>query len=124
MTVQLRQTYCPAPQTIAEFVDLLERGVLITTGGKQLVRRPCLRCGNKLLGSADGLETCWCEVDCPTCHAVEGRNCRRPSEHDVPGRAHDSRWRVARERTEQRASAGDPDLPTLWDLADQQEVLF
>jgi len=105
----------PAPATRAEFRALVDDGLLITTGGKTLVRRPCPRCGSLLLGSVDGAETCWCIFTCPACSATPGQRCRRPSEHAVFGnRPHGSRVNLALADTERRAQAGDPDLPACW----------
>lgn len=115
MATEQRQRHHPPPATHAEFRALLDAGVLITTGGKPLIRTPCPRCGTTLLGSAEGAETCWCDVACPRCQASPGRRCRRPSEHGVFGnRPHDSRARLAQADTERRALAGDPDLPARW----------
>jgi hypothetical protein len=102
----------PPPATYEEFRALLDAGVLITNGGKRVIRRRCPVCGAGLLGSEDGAETCWCAVPCPQCRATVGRRCRRPSEDGVFGnRPHDSRARLAQADTERRAQAGDPRSP-------------
>jgi hypothetical protein len=124
MTEQL-QRHRLRPTTVEDFVALLDAGLLITTGGKQLIRRDCPDCGSLLLGSRHAAETCWCAVACPRCRAPAGRRCTRPSEHNVfDGRPHDSRVRAAQADTERRALAGDPDLPARWPtVADDQPTL-
>lgn len=121
MTEQ-RQRHHPPPTTYEEFRALLEAGSLITTGGKPLIRAACPDCGAGLLGSSDGVETCWCAVSCRQCQAPVGRRCRRPSEHGVFGnRPHDSRARLAQADTERRARQGDPDIPARWRPTDQEQ---
>jgi hypothetical protein len=50
------QHHRPPPTTVIEFCALLDAGLLITTGGEQLVRRECPDCGSPLLGSRHGAE--------------------------------------------------------------------
>lgn len=119
MSVEQRQRHQPPPATHAEFRTLLAAGVLITTGGKPLIRVACRRCGGALLGSTDGAETCWCAFACPACQARVGQRCRRPSEHTLFGDiAHADRIALARADIERRALAGDPDLPARWPAND------
>lgn len=115
MVTEQWQGHHPPPRTHQEFRALLDAGLLITTGGKPLVRRSYSVCGAGLLGSRDGAETCWCAIPCPTCPARVGRACRRPSEHAVFGnRPHERRARLAQAETDRRARDGDPDLPARW----------
>lgn len=109
------QHHSPRPETVEDLLALLAAGALITTGGKTMVRRTCPACGTRLLGSAGDAETCTCAMPCPTCLAPPGRRCRRPSEHGVFGnRPHGARVQTARDDTERRAAAGDPDIPARW----------
>lgn len=107
----------PAPATWVEFFERLESGRLITTGGKPLIYRSCVRCRRMVLGSADGHETCLCVIRCPYCRrggpGTRGmQRCLRPSGHECAD--HAGRVALAGEDTERRVQAGDPDLPARW----------
>lgn len=97
----------PAPATWAEFEELLAAGVLITTGGQRLERRPCASCGKTTTG-----ETCPASIRCPICHSTT-KACWRPSEHKA-WEWHKARMQAAEAIDDERERAGDPTLPARW----------
>ncbi|WP_033821033.1 MULTISPECIES: hypothetical protein [unclassified Kitasatospora] len=99
----------PSPGDPAAAHLLLQAGELIDLTGDPLQPGPrCATCEGFDLG-----DTCPMALTCPTCLAVPGRRCRRPSGHTAPG-THVARLKAADLADDEREAAGDPTLPARW----------
>lgn len=101
----------PRPHLRADYLALIDAGVLVDLAGRLLRWRSCPYCGEYPL--AEGV-TCPIQMACPSCDAPAGRSrCRRPSGHDTAS-LHTGRVQAAHRRDEERIAAGDLSLPAPW----------
>lgn len=108
----------PAPATWEDFFELFDSGVLIDMAGRPLTRRPCDRCGKRMLYG--GHPCIYCDVACPKCESRKGRTrCLRPSGHEA-SEPHAERETAVAALAEEWITAGVDTIAAPWPAAKPQ----